>query len=248
MTPAPARSKEVENISAGDRLIVALDVSRIDEAREIVRQLKGMVSFFKIGLQLQLVAGLELVKELIDSGNKVFLDYKYFDIEETIERAVSQVASVGVSFLTIHGNGKIFRAAVEGRGKSDLKLLSVTVLTSLDAYDIHDMGFECSVEELVLYRARKALEAGCDGVIASGQETEAIRKIAGDHLLIVTPGIRPEGSTKDDHKRPATPYESIMGGADYLVVGRPITRASDPRLAAERLLVEMQAAFDEKHG
>jgi len=152
---------------------------------------------------------------------------------------------MGVSFLTVHGNGPIIRAAVEGRGKSDLKILSVTVLTSLDSVDILDLGFQCKVDELVLYRARKALEAGCDGVIASGKEAEAIRSLAGDlPLLIVTPGIRPELASLDDHKRPVTPAAAITAGADYLVVGRPITASEDPRRAAESILSEMQAAFD----
>jgi orotidine-5'-phosphate decarboxylase len=245
MTPFPARDKIQQSVSAKDRLIVALDVSSIEEARAIVHRLDGLVSFFKIGLQLQLSMGLPFVQELIEKGNRVFLDYKYFDIAETVQRAVSQVAAMGVSFLTVHGNGPTIRAAVEGRGQSDLKILSVTVLTSLDSVDILDLGFQCEVEQLVLYRAKKALEAGCDGVIASGKEAEAIRTMAGDlPLLIVTPGIRPEAATLDDHKRPVTPAAAIAAGADYLVVGRPITASDDPRSAAENILAEMQEAFD----
>lgn len=243
MQAMPARQK----ISAKDRLIVALDVSSVDEARALVKQLDRTVSFYKIGLSLQLAAGLEFVQELIDEGNKVFLDYKYFDIAETMERAVAQVALIGVSFLTVHGNGKIIKAAVEGRGQSDLKILSVTVLTSLDAYDIKDLGFDCSVEQLVLHRASKALEAGCDGVITSGLETSAIRSITGaDRLLIVTPGIRPDGTSIDDQKRTVSPKQAIEAGADYLVVGRPIKYALEPRIAAEKILEEMQSAFDER--
>lgn len=230
--------------SINERLIVALDVSSIEKARELVKRLEGMVSFFKIGLQLQLIAGLGFVRELIKDGKKVFLDYKYFDVEETIKQAVARVAAEGVSFLTVHGNGRIIRAAVEGRGDSNLKILSVTVLTSLDAFDIQDLGFECSVEELVLYRAKKALEAGCDGVIASGYEAKAIRELAHNRLLIVTPGIRPKNASVNDHKRYVTPAQAIEAGADYLVVGRPIKDAKDPRVAAERILAEMRAAVE----
>jgi orotidine-5'-phosphate decarboxylase len=241
MKVIPSREKSPE-IDFRDRLIVALDVDTITEARQLVKRLDGTVSFFKIGLQLQLAAGLDLIKELIAEGKKVFLDYKYFDIDETVKNAVAQVASYGVSFLTVHGNGKIIRAAVEGRGNSDLKILSVTVLTSLDHYDIKDLGFDCSVEELVLHRAKRALEAGCDGVIASPKEIQSIREIAGIGLLIVTPGIRPQKARIDDHKRWASPATAIQDGADYLVVGRPIRNAPDPKAAAENIIFEMQEA------
>jgi len=233
-------------IDAKERLIVALDVPTVEEAKGLVRQLDGLVSFFKIGLELQLAAGGDFVRWLIQQGKKVFLDYKYFDVEETIKRAVAQVAAIGVSFLTVHGSGGIIRAAVEGRGQGPLKILAVTVLTSLDALDIRDLGFACSVEELVLYRARKALEAGCDGVIASGHEARAIRELAKDRLLIVTPGIRPAGTGRNEHKRSVTPAQAIEAGADYLVVGRPIRDAEDPRGAAEGILAEMQSAFNSR--
>jgi orotidine-5'-phosphate decarboxylase len=226
-----------------ERLIVALDVPTVEEAKKLVKNLEGVVSFFKIGLALQLVAGIDFVQWLIKERKKVFLDYKYFDVEETIRQAVTHVASIGVNFLTVHGNGRIIKAAVEGRGQSDLKILSVTVLTSLDAYDLKDMGFDCSVEELVLHRARKALEAGCDGVIASGHEVRAIRELAQDRLLIVTPGIRPEGTEINDQKRHVTPAQAIKAGADYLVVGRPIRDAKDSRIAAEKILTEMKSAI-----
>jgi orotidine-5'-phosphate decarboxylase len=245
MHPSPAKSYSKLAISASERLIVALDVQNIGEAREMVKKLEGIVSFYKIGLSLQLAEGtLDFIQELIALGNRVFLDYKYLDIQETIENAVARVASIGVSFLTVHGNGKVIRAAVEGRGKSDLKILAVTVLTSLDAYDIHDMGYECSVKELVLHRAKKCLEAGCDGVIASGQEAKDIKEIAANNLLIITPGIRPEGIGRDDHKRSTSPKEAIIAGADYLVVGRPITKDKNPRLIAENIIAEMQSALD----
>ena len=169
-----------------DRLIVALDCDSANRALAIVEQLEGSISFFKVGIELQLAEGMQPVNFLIQNGKKVFLDLKYFDVPETVQRAVQRAASLGVSFLTIHGNGGNIDAAVRGRGNADLKLLSVTVLTSLDADDIHDLGFDCTVEKLVLLRARKALEAGCDGVIASGHEAARIRDLLGDKLLIVT--------------------------------------------------------------
>jgi orotidine-5'-phosphate decarboxylase len=242
----------VPRINASDRLIVALDVRTLREAEELVDTLEGVVSFFKIGIELHVSSGVECVKKLGEARKKrIFLDLKYFDVPETVKRAVERVAAMGVSFLTIHGNGKIIRAAVEGRGKSDLKLLAVTVLTSLDSDDIKDLGFDCSVQQLVLHRARKALEAGCDGVITSPSEAHLVRDIAREakdikeeKFLIVTPGIRPEKVARDDHKRYNTPTEAIKAGADYLVVGRPIREAADPRKAAQKIIEEMQAAFD----
>lgn len=233
-------------IAAQDRLIVALDVAGIAEARQAVQTLAGSANFFKIGLTLQLAAGVDaFVESLIAEGKRVFLDYKYYDVQETLRKAVGRAARLGVSFLTIHGPGSLIRAAVEGKGDSALKLFTVTVLTSLDAGDIAEMGYtRHAVEELVLFRASKALEAGCDGVIASGREAAKIKAIAGDRLLVVTPGIRPEGVPTDEQKRHTTPAEAIRAGADYLVVGRPILGAPDPHAAAQRILDEMQAAFD----
>lgn len=233
----------MKNIPIDERLIVALDHPNIKEAKDLVNELDGVVSFFKVGLSLQLLAGRDFVEWLIDKGNKVFLDYKYFDIEATIRQAVSHVAKVGVNFLTVHGNHKIIQAAVEGRGDNDLKILSVTVLTSLDAADIRELGFECTVKDLVLYRAQKALEAGCDGVIASGHEVEAISKLTENHLLIVTPGIRPEGTDTNEQKRSVTPAQAIKAGADYLVVGRPIRNAMNPRKAAADIIDEIWSAL-----
>jgi len=231
-------------VNVGERLIVALDVDSAEKATRLVEELDGVVSFFKIGIQLQLAAGMKPVDWLLKRGKKVFLDLKYNDVPETVERAVHDAAKMGVSFLTIHGNGPTVRAAAKGRGSnSNLKLLSVTVLTSLDADDIKDLGFEVSVEELVLYRAKKALEAGCDGVIASGQEAKKIREFVGSKLLIVTPGIRPEGFSNQDQKRTATPRDAVLAGADYLVVGRAITTASNRRKAAVNVITEMQEAF-----
>ncbi len=247
MKPFPARENIQQSITAKDRLIVALNTPSVEDARKLVSQLEGTTSFYKIGLQMQLAEGcLPFVQELVANKNKVFLDYKYLDIEDTMQQAVARAAGMGISFLTIHGNGPTMRAAIEGRKGSDLKILVVTVLTSLDADDIHDLGFKTSsVEDLVLFRVQKALEAGCDGVIASGQEVQSIRNMAGSRpLLIVTPGIRQTDVSIDDHKRPATPTEAIIAGADYLVVGRPIINAPDPKVAAQVYLDEMQTTFD----
>jgi orotidine-5'-phosphate decarboxylase len=231
-------------INAKERLIVALDVATIKEAKELVQRLDGVVSFFKIGLELQIVAGLELVEWLLQNKKRVFLDYKYYDVEETVKRAVARVSELGVNFLTVHGTGRTINAAAEGKGHSDLKVFSVTVLTCLDASDIKEMGFDCSVEDLVLHRTKKAVESGCDGVITSGREVKAIREIVKDKLLIAVPGVRPEGISTDEHKRKVTPGQAIEAGADYIIIGRPIKNAPDPRDAAEKIVLEMQSAFN----
>lgn len=228
---------------AREKLIVALDYWDINDAIKLVEDLGDEVSFYKIGLGLQLAGGDNLARSLIQQGKRVFLDYKYLDIEETIKIAVKRAAELGIDFLTVHGVGGILRAAVEGRGNSRLKILCVTVLTSMDAEDIKEMGFQCDVEELVLARARKALDAGVDGVIASAREAAAIRRQANNKLMIVTPGIRPQDSASDDQKRVATPGGAIRAGADYLVIGRPITRAADPNQTAKDIIAEMAAAL-----
>lgn len=235
-------------IQAKDRLIVALDVKDIDAARQVVEQLDGVADFFKVGLTLQLAAGVEdFIRSLIKNGKRVFLDYKYYDISETLKKTVARASELGVSFLTIHGPSVLIRAAVEGRGSSNLKLFTVTVLTSLDAGDIAEMGYsQHTPEQLVLFRAKKALDAGCDGVIASGLEAAQIKALSKDKLLVITPGIRPDGYPEDDQKRKTTPRDAVSAGADYLVVGRPITGAKDLRAAAEEILAQMQSAFDER--
>jgi orotidine-5'-phosphate decarboxylase len=231
-----------------DRLIVALDLPDIAAARQMVLDLDGVATFFKVGLALQLAPGVEdFIRSLIGEGKKVFLDYKYYDISETLRKAVGRAAALGVSFLTIHGPSNLIKAAVEAKGSSGLKLFTVTVLTSMDAGDIAEMGYtNHSVEELVLFRARKALEAGCDGTIASGLEARKIKELSHNKLLVATPGIRPEGYGPDDQKRRATPRWAIQEGADYLVVGRPILEPKDttPRKAAERILGDMESAFE----
>ena len=240
----------MNRIDAKGRLIVALDLESADKARAMVDQLDGVVDFFKIGLTLQLAPGVEgLVRHLIkDRGKKVFLDYKYYDIAPTLAKAVARAAELGVSFLTVHGTSECIAGAVRGRGKSDLKIFVVTVLTSHDKTDMDELGYvNHTVEQLVLYRARKALEANCDGVIASGQEAKSIKGLSRDFskvLLVVTPGIRPDGYPEDDQKRRTTPQDAISAGADYLVVGRPITDVKNPKKAAEAILRDMQSAFD----
>jgi orotidine-5'-phosphate decarboxylase len=241
---------KMKSVNASERLIFALDVPTIAEAETLIRELEGVVSFFKIGIELYTGDGLNLIPRLTASGKNVFLDLKYFDVPETVERAVERVATLGVTFLTVHGNGNIVRAAVSGRKNTGLKLLSVTALTSLDNDDMKDLGFDCTIEDLVIRRATKALEAGCDGVITSPREAGKVRELAKtmkgmeNKFLIVTPGVRPTNSPRDDHKRLSTPTEAIKEGADFLVMGRPIRDASSPRRAAELVISEMQAAFN----
>jgi len=238
------------SVNARERLIFALDVASIEEARELVQKLQGSVSFFKIGMELYVSSGPALISELVSQGKKVFLDLKFYDVPETVKRAVRRVAATGATFLTVHGETKIIQAAVEGRGESDLKLLAVTALTSLDSNDLSEMGFAGTVEDLVLNRATTALERGCDGVIASPQEASRVHELVSrsnkKNFLIVTPGVRPEGDASNDHKRLATPTSAIGAGADYLVVGRPIRDAAEPAKKAESIIAEMQRAFDDR--
>ncbi len=245
MTTAPAAQRIAPDMfeRAREKLIVALDYWDINDAIRLVENLGDEVSFYKIGLGLQLAGGDRLAQSLIAQGKRVFLDYKYLDIEETVKTAVRRAAEFGVDFLTVHGVGGVLRAAAEGRGSSRLKILCVTVLTSMDAEDVKEMGFQCNVGELVLARAKKALDAGVDGVVASAREAAEIRKSTGGKLMIVTPGIRPQDSSSDDQKRIATPGAAIGDGADYLVVGRPITKAPDPKQAARDIVAEMAAAL-----
>jgi orotidine-5'-phosphate decarboxylase len=228
-----------------DRLIVALDVPSIAEARDLVAELDGLVSFFKVGLWLQFAAGFDsLLDELIKRGKKVFLDAKMFDIGETVRQGVARAAERGISFVTVHGDGEIMKAAVEGRADSRLKILAITVLTSVDQDGLRDLGYICSVEELIRLRVEGAIACGCDGIIAAPHDNpDRIRQIAGeDRLLIVTPGVRLAGTAADDHKRPGTPAEAIAAGADYLVLGRPIVKSADPALAAARIIEDMRRA------
>jgi orotidine-5'-phosphate decarboxylase len=231
-------------IDAKDRLIVALDVPSVAEAERLLDGAGEQIRFVKVGLELYTVAGPDVVRRLRARGLRIFLDLKLLDIEETVRRTTSRVADMGAAFLTIHANRKALRAAVQGRGSSNLGLLAVTVLTNFDTQDLHDMGIQRSLEDLVTARAALAADVGCDGVVASGEEPQAIRAKVGPNLLIVTPGVRPRGIGADDHARATTPSQAINAGADYLVVGRPIRDATDPATATADVLQEMQAAFD----
>ena len=230
---------------ARKKLIVALDFSTIEEARRLVDDLGDEVGFYKVGLGLQLAGGDHFARELKARNKRVFLDYKYYDIEETIKNAVARAAEMGIDFLTVHGVTGILKSAVQGRGGSDLKILCVTVLTSMDAEDIQEMGFPSavSVADLVVHRAVKAMKLGVDGVIASALEAPRIKALSHGKLMIVTPGIRPRGSAPGDQKRVATPFEAVRAGADYLVIGRPITGAAKPRQAARDIIAEMAEAL-----
>jgi orotidine-5'-phosphate decarboxylase len=215
-----------------ERLIVALDVAGADEARRLVERLGDSVCFYKVGLELFMSgSAFELIGWLKQRGARVFADFKLFDVPETVAAAVRSLARHGADFATVHGNQAIMEAA--GREKGAMKVLAVTALTSLDRGDLDDLGFRCDVEALVLSRARRALAAGCDGVISSGLEAPALKRELGGRLLVVTPGIRPvENRAADDQKRTVDAAQAFRNGADYIVVGRPIRNAADPRAAA----------------
>ncbi|MGL4396541.1 MAG: orotidine-5'-phosphate decarboxylase [Hyphomicrobium sp.] len=217
-----------------DKLIVALDVPNADAARALIAALGDSVSFYKIGLELVFSGGLDLARDLKAAGKRVFLDMKLLDIGNTEERAVASAAALGVDFLTIHGHDrKTIAAAVRGKGTSATKILAVTVLTSLDAADLAEQGTAMQPADLVVHRARLSSDGGADGVIASGQEAAAVRAATRPGFLIVTPGIRLPGGEAGDQTRITTPEQALRSGADYLVVGRPITAAESPRAAAE---------------
>lgn len=224
-------------------IIVALDVASAGEARALVSRLGDAVSIYKVGMELYAAAGMEFVRELVGDGKDVFLDMKFYDIPETVKRAVRQVAGAGVRFLTIHGSGPVMRAAVEGKGEAPLQLLAVTVLTSFDREDLDDLGYPCEVSDLVSLRVRKAREAGVDGIVCSPLEVASVRATAGPAAVLVTPGVRSAGAAKGDQKRVATPAEAIRNGANYLVIGRQITRSEDPAAEARRVLNEVRESF-----
>lgn len=226
---------------ADDRLIVALDVPNALEGEALAKRLGAQVGFYKIGLGMLTGGGMALAMELKGAGKRVFLDMKLFDIGATIEKAVRGLAQFDLDFLTVHGDPQVVRAAVEGRGDSGLKILGVTVLTSLDRGDLDEMLIRPGdVRELTVERARRALDAGADGVIASPQEAALIRALPeAEGRLIVTPGVRPAGVALGDQKRIATPAKSLADGADHIVVGRPVWAAADPAAAAEAILAEI---------
>lgn len=226
---------------ADPRLIVPLDLPTTAEARAIVERLGDAVSFYKVGLELFATDGMALARDLKAEGKQVFLDWKLHDIGTTVQRAAAVLADAGCDFLTVHGEPQVMEAAVRGRGRSQLKVLAVTVLTSLTDADLVEMGFHESARALVERRIHQALHAGCDGVIASPHEAALARAIGGKDFLVVTPGVRPEWSAKNDQARAATPAEALAAGASHIVCGRPITAANDPREAALRVAAEMAA-------
>ena len=228
-------------ISNNERLIVALDVPTASEAKALVEVLADSVVFYKIGLELFMSGEyFELLDYLNSLNKKIFVDLKFFDVPATVGRAVAQLNGKGVTFATIHGNDSIMRAAATNKG--DVKILAVTVLTSLDRGDLDDLGFDCDVNDLVVSRAKRAVEIGCDGVVASGQEASTMRAKLGDSFMVITPGIRPIDND-DDQKRVVTATQAFENGADYIVVGRPIRDAENPKEAALALQAEIDAVF-----
>ncbi|HXN46776.1 MAG TPA: orotidine-5'-phosphate decarboxylase [Bryobacteraceae bacterium] len=220
-------------------LIVALDLDSPQKARELVEKLGSEIGFYKVGLELYATAGMDFVRELIAEGKDVFLDLKLYDIGETVKRTVTRIAATGVRFTTIHGSGTVMRAAAEGRDSSNLKLLAVTVLTSFDREDLADLGYPCAVSELVALRVQRAIEARIDGIVCSPLEAALVRQTAGPGAILVTPGVRSAGAGKGDQKRVASPAEALRDGANYLVIGRQVTRAADPAAEVRRILEEI---------
>jgi orotidine-5'-phosphate decarboxylase len=230
-------------IAPRDRLIVALDLPEVAAAEAIIARLGDSVTFYKIGYQLGYAGGLSLVRRLADAGKKVFVDLKLHDIGNTVARGVESVAKSGATFLTVHAYPQTMKAAVEGREGSGLKLLAVTVLTSYDDGDLHAAGYRLGVSDLVEARAQQAQVLGVDGLVCSPEEAASLRKIVGHQMVLVTPGIRPAGATSGDQKRIMTPARAIAAGSDYLVVGRPILEAGDPKAAAEAIHAEIKQAL-----
>jgi orotidine-5'-phosphate decarboxylase len=230
-------------IESRERLIFALDVPSADEARRLLDRAGDAVSFVKIGLELFTAAGPDIVRWAVAQDKRVFLDLKLFDIGETVRRAAAAAAELGATFLTVHAAGQIVRAAVEGRGRSPMKIMAVTVLTSFSDADLRESGVVESIRDTVLRRARTAASGGADGFVASGGETAMIRREFGKGPLIVVPGIRPAGSSHDDQIQVTTPAGAIAAGADYLVVGRPIRDAADPAAAARAIQAEIEVAL-----
>jgi len=230
-------------IPAEERLIFALDVPDANAARELAGHLGDSVVFYKLGLELMMAGGyFELLDWLVARDKKIFVDLKFFDVPATVGRAVARLRNRGVTFATVHGNQSIMEAACTSKG--DVGILAVTVLTSLDRGDLDDLGFACDVEDLVLSRARRALEAGCDGVISSGLEVARLRENVEDRLVVVTPGIRPvDNRPTDDQKRVVSVEQAFANGADYIVIGRPIRDAVDPRAAAESIQRTIAGVF-----
>ena len=226
-------------VKADPRLIIPLDLPSVGEARAIVDALGDAVSFYKVGLELFATGGMDFARELKGQGKQVFLDWKLHDIGTTVQRAAAVLADSGCDFLTVHGEPQVMESAVRGKGRSNLKILAVTVLTSLSDADLVEMGYAETAKSLVERRIHQALAAGCDGVVASPHEAALARAIGGKDFLVVTPGVRPEWSAKNDQARAATPADALKAGASHIVCGRPITGANDPQAAARRVIAEM---------
>ena len=230
-------------IPVRERLIFAMDVPSPDEAKALADQLGDSVQFYKLGLEMFMAGGyFELIDWFRQRGKKVFADLKFFDVPQTVQSAVAQLQGRGVTFATVHGNDAILKAAAKAKG--EVKILGVTVLTSLDAGDLKDLGFQCDTSALVLSRARRALECGCDGVISSGLEVQALRANISDKLIVIIPGIRPVENKTDDQKRTVDVEDAFLRGADYIVVGRPIKNAPDPKAKAEEIQRRIAALFE----
>lgn len=233
-----------KDIPLEERIIFALDFESVDLAKEWVQRLEGRIKFYKVGLQLFLAGWWPIIEWIQERGNKVMVDLKFFDIPETVQLAVRQVKNRGVTFATIHGNDPIVEAAVAEKG--DLKVLAVTVLTSFGENDMREMGLQGTVEDLVLIRARRALALECDGIVSSGLEVQRMRGELGDHFIVVTPGIRPGANRElqqDDQVRIVTAQDAIINGADHVVVGRPISRATDPLAVVDSMQNEIRKAL-----
>ena len=233
-------------MSPRERLIIALDIASPEEAERLVSRIGEAGVFYKIGMELVYAGGLPLVQRLVGENKKVFVDLKLHDIPNTVERATAQIARLGASFLTIHAYPQTMKAALAGAAGSKLKLLGVTVLTSMNDKDLVEAGYASGVETTVVHRARQAKSRGLSGLVLSPREVRMVRGVVGDHLILVTPGIRPKGSGAGDQKRIMTPAEASAAGADHIVVGRPVTEAQDPKAAATAIIAEIEGALSER--
>ena len=240
-----SRSHELRKVGTSDRLIVALDLPDVERAEAMIARLGETVTFYKIGYQLAFAGGLDYARKLTQSGKRVFLDLKLHDIGNTVAAGVKSVAGLGASFLTVHAYPQVMQAAVAAR-EHNLRILAVTVLTSLNEADLKEAGYATTVAELAARRAAQARDLGVDGLVCSPEEVANLRRIVGAGLTLVTPGIRPAGSDTGDQKRVATPAAAIAAGADYLVVGRPIIAAPDPKAAAQAIIAEIAGAAIKK--
>ncbi len=223
-----------------DPVIIALDFDSAAKADNLVAALGDAAGFYKVGMELYAAAGMNYVRSLADRGKRVFLDMKYYDIGETVKRAVAVASRSGAELLTVHGVGQVMRAAIEGRGDSPVKLLAVTVLTSFDQDDVKELGYDCSLADLVSQRVSLAMKSGMDGVVASPLEARAVRATAGPGAILVTPGVRSKGASAGDQKRVATPAEAVCGGANYVVIGREVSRSADPAAALQAIHAELE--------